>query len=193
MKKNNSKKYSKQLIAIAIALVLLIGGTYAWLRITINGTKTNILRAGTLQLTLDDTTSDGIDLTNSVPMSDTKGLTTTAYTFTLKNSGSSSADYTIYLDDLGLDTNEIRMNDKYVKYSLVKNSGTVTTALLTTTGVYPNRLLDSGTINANTTNSYTLRLWIDSSADNEVMGTVFYGQLRVDATNQVEDNSLTTE
>ena len=37
--KNFVEKNKKQIVAIALALVLLLGGTYAWLTLTLNGTK----------------------------------------------------------------------------------------------------------------------------------------------------------
>ena len=85
--KKKMSKATKQLFALAFTLVLLIAGSYAWLTLQVTGNKTNILRAGTLKLTLDDTTSNGILLEKAVPMSDTKGKTTTEYTFTLQNTG----------------------------------------------------------------------------------------------------------
>ena len=74
-KKSNSKRTIKQVLALAFTLVLLIAGSYAWLTLQVTGNKTNILRAGTLKLTLDDTTSNGILLEKAVPMSDEKGKT----------------------------------------------------------------------------------------------------------------------
>ena len=181
MKKENKsfmEKNKKQIIAIALALVLLVGGSYAWLTLQVTGNKTNILRAGTLKLTLDDTTSNGILLEKAVPMSDTKGKTTTEYTFTLQNGGSIASDYKIYLDDVALSDGEIRLEDSKVKYQLTKN-GEETVDLLDS---LDDKVLDSGTIEKNKTNTYSLRVWIDSDAGNEVMGKILSKELRVEAT-----------
>ena len=181
------KNSKKQLIAIALALVLLLGGTYAWFTLTLKGNNTNVLRAGTLSLVLDDTTSGGIKLEKAVPISDTKGKTGTEYTFTLQNKGTKAASYTIYLDDVALETNEKRMDDSKVKYQLIKNSSE-SVALLSTLS---DKVLDSGTIDGSTTNTYSLRVWIDSAAENEVMNTILYKELRVEAT-QVGAKTTTT-
>ena len=166
------------IVAIAVVLVFLITFSYAWLTIRKISDKTNILRAGTLSLVLDDTTSEGIKLEKAVPISDEKGKTGTEYTFTLQNKGTKAASYTIYLDDVALETNETRMDDSKVKYQLTKNSNE-TVALLNTLS---DKVLDSGAIDGSTTNTYSLRVWIDSAAGNEVMGTILYKQLRVEAT-----------
>lgn len=204
MSKNNKKGSSdkKALIVIAVVLVLLlIGGTYAWLQITVSGTKTNILRAGKLSLRLNDELSDGISLKNTVPMSDNKGMQTPEYTFTLTNDGTVESYYTIYLDDIALEVDEQRMEDKFVKYALEKvtpSDGTTTAVptLLTASNVGGKRILDSGIIKAGETNSYKLQLWINSTATTDVMNTIFYGKLRVEATQKsdfiVQDTTFTS-
>ena len=70
---NKNKKITKQLFALVLVLLVLLGGTYAWLTLQVTGEKTNVLRAGTLSLVLDDTTSEGIKLEKAVPISDEKG------------------------------------------------------------------------------------------------------------------------
>ena len=184
---NKNKKIKKQLFALALVLVVLLGGTYAWLTLQVNGEKTNVLRAGTLSLVLDDTTSGGIKLEKAVPMSDEKGKAGTEYTFTLQNKGTKAASYTIYLDDVALEASEKRMDDSKVKYQLTKNSKE-TVALLNTLS---DKVLDSGTIDGSTTNTYSLRVWIDSAAETEVMGTILSKELRVEAT-QVGAKTTTT-
>ena len=186
--KDKTKRTTKQLFVIAFALMFLIVGSYAWLTLQITGDKTNILKAGTLKLTLDDTTSNGILLEKAVPMSDTKGKTTTEYTFTLQNSGSIASDYKIYLDDVALSDGETRLEDSKVKYQLIKN-GEETVDLLDS---LDNKVLDSGTIGTNKTNTYSLRVWIDSIAENEVMQKILYKELRVEATQTKQTTPTTT-
>ena len=186
-KKINSRKVKITVIAICAVLLLVMGATYAWLRLTLNGSKVNVLRAGGLELTLDET-SEGITLEDVVPVTDAKGLQGKEYTFTLENRGSDSS-YTIYLDDvLDIDQNgendfeeSERMSDSDIKYSLIKN-GKTTTKVLTETGTNPNRVLDSGIIKKGTTNTYSLRLWIKEEAENSsIMNKIFAAKLRVEA------------
>ena len=73
MKERKKQSIPKQLFALALVLVVLLGGTYAWLTLQVNGEKTNVLRAGTLSLVLDDTTSEGIALEKAVPVTDVNG------------------------------------------------------------------------------------------------------------------------
>ena len=194
-KKTNSRKVKITVIAICAVLLLVMGATYAWLRLTLNGSKVNVLRAGGLELTLDET-SEGITLEDVVPVTDAKGLQGKEYTFTLENRGSDSS-YTIYLDDvLDIDQNgendfeeSERMKDSDIKYSLIKN-GTTTTKVLTETGTNPNRVLDSGIIKKGTTNTYSLRLWIKEEAENSsIMNKIFAAKLRIEAEQKTEETN----
>ena len=190
-KKNGSfvEKNKKKIVAIALALVLVLGGTYAWLTLTLKGTKKVRIEAGTLSLVLDE--GNAIAVAEAVPMTDTDGLKTDAYTFSLQNNGNVTSSYTIYLDDGEIDSGDTRFNDETLKYSLKKNAGESTTALLSTINESGERVLETGTIDAGVTNTYELRLWIKDDAvnsdvqtttdDNTTVGKVFAGKLRIEA------------
>ena len=73
------------------------------------------------------------------------------------------------------------MADKYIKYSLTKNNGTPTMALLSTMGTSPNRVVDTGTIIPKEKIFYELRIWIDYDATNEAMDKAFKAKIRIEA------------
>ena len=178
------KKNKKKLVVILILLlVLVIGTTYAWLRLTKNSNTVNKITAGNLELVLDDTTSEGIKLVNEVPRSYRQGMETIEYTFTLTNN-STISNYKLSLKDLEKYTNEDgneivvadenRIDDAKIRYILLKDgeeSSADKSKILT------DRVIDSGTIKKGQTISYSLRLWIDSRAENEVMGKIFNARL----------------
>ena len=118
----DKKRVRKNAYLLLITLVLLIGGSYAWFSLTIDNSKTNVVRAGNLKLSLVDCEKDLI-LKNAVPVSDSKGMQSEICTFKVENTGKSSIDYSVYLDDTDKEgiSNEKRMKDKYVKYWLTKN------------------------------------------------------------------------
>src|SRR5574344_1059859 len=176
---NKILKYKKEILAIAIVLILLISLSYAYFTLTLNVTKNVVLKTGNLSVTLDDSTASGINLDNAEPLSEEDGLKTTAYTFTITNNGTLNSDYIIYLDDSTLETGETRMSDSAIRYQLVKNSGSASTTLLSSTGTNPNRILSSGTIATGVTDTYTLRVWMDYNAGNDDQGKVLRAKLRV--------------
>ncbi len=179
-------------IAIVLILVVIIGTTYAWLSITKNSEIVNKITAGNLELTLDDTTSEGIKLTKEIPRSYQQGMTTKEYTFTLTNKSSTSS-YTLSLKDLDTYTNdnnqevtiadEDRLADSKVRYILLKDGEE---AVASKSKILTSRVIDSGTIEKGKTITYSLRIWIDSTAgdnntEEEVMGKVFNAQLSLEA------------
>ena len=83
---NERKKYIIiSVVIILISIVALIGASYALLTMTIEGDKEISLTAGILKV--DFSEGDNINLDNTAPLSDSKGLKTTPYTFTITNTG----------------------------------------------------------------------------------------------------------
>ena len=182
------KKNKKTLVVILLLLlVLVIASTYAWLRLTKNSNVVNKITAGNLDLILDDTTSEGITLVNEVPRSYRQGMETKEYTFTLTNN-SSVSNYKLSLADLEKYTNEDgneivvadenRIDDSKIRYILSKD-GEVATA--DKSKILTDRVIDSGTIKKGQTIKYSLRLWIDSRAETEIMGRIFNARLSLKA------------
>ena len=179
------------IVAFVLTVAIIFGSTYAWIRLTKTSTIENKITAGNLELVLDDTTSEGIKLVNEVPKSYKQGMTTKEYTFTLTNKNSTSS-YSLSLKDLAKYTNdeneevtitdENRINDSKIRYILLKDGEE---SSVNKSKILTDRILDSGTIKKGQTISYSLRVWIDSKASNEVMGKIFNAQLNIEATQYV--------
>ena len=177
-------------------MVLVVGSTYAWLRLTKNSNTINKITAGNLELVLDDTTSEGITLVNEVPRSYRQGMETKEYTFTLTNKNSTSsyklslADLEKYTDEDGKEivvAAENRIDDSKIRYILLKDGEE---ASADKSKILTDRVIDTGTIEKGKTIKYSLRIWIDSKAgdnntEKEVMGKIFNAQLSLEATQTV--------
>lgn len=193
MKKNSVTKTRNKKIRILIILFLLlfafIGASYAWLTLTVTGTKSNVIKAGTLSLKLDESLGEGILLENAIPMDDNEGISqSNLYKFIVNNDGDISNQYTIYLEDVAIDTNEVRMSDNNIKYRLIKNNVEGQCKLVSTLENITNkgRVLDSDTLEPNESNSYTLQVWMDYNAGNDAQDTVFNTRLKIDASQIIE-------
>ena len=189
MNESKRKKVTVIIISILIVLILVLAISFAFFRTQLSGTD-QIVKVGTLDLVLDET-SEGISLDNAIGLSDSQGLALDGSTFELKNNGSKAVDYTIYLDDNTIEETDTRIDDKYLKYNLVKNGESSGATLLTKIGSNPNRVLDSGTIEGKGTNEYSLNLWITDEVDGNYSGQVFSGKLRVEVS-QEKDKSVAT-
>lgn len=184
MKNEKQKKENKLGLAVFIfsMIICLVAVSYAVWTQVFEGQKENEIETATLILTLDESESNAISLINAVPVSDNKGLTYEPYTFKVKNSGTIAANYRIMMVN-DMDTYEKdgctdnMLDWSNIKYSFSKNNEAATTGLLSdTSGV-----LNLGTIDADETDTYSLKLWIKSSATNEIMNQHFHGIIKVEA------------
>ena len=178
----NKKKIITIVISIVIILILVLAISYAYFSTQLSGTD-QLVKVGDLELVLNET-SEGINISNAIGLSDSDGMKLTPSTFELKNNGSKAVDYTIYLDDNTISDTDTRIDDMYLKYNLNKN-GTNSGASLLTSSIYnSNRVLDSGTIEGDSTNTYSLNLWITDEVDGNYGGQVFSGKLRVEVSQE---------
>ena len=110
------KKRKKELILTGIALIIVVGITFAWLTQTLNSNNKNVLLSGNLVLTLlneDPIIKAGGENGYAIPMDDAHGLATTPYTFTVKNNGNVDASYNISLTNSESYTETVAVTDAY--------------------------------------------------------------------------------
>ena len=178
------------IIGLVIIILLLIEIAFAYLTTTLQGDKEYLVRAGTLDLVLEE--GNELTLEKQIPLEDSEGMKLDGFNFSIVNNGSIDTDYTIYLDDMELSEGESKIPDSSIRYSLTKNDEVFMTRNMTTMGSNPNRRVDFGTIAPDETINYTLRIWIDYDATTEeASGKVFKGKLRVVATQPVGEEAGT--
>ena len=186
------------IVAFVLTVAIIFGSTFAWFTLTKTSEKVNTIKAGSLSMELDDKASDGILLQKAIPMSYQQGVATTEYTFTLKNNGS-KGDYKISLIDEATYTDsegaqvtiaaDKKIADTKIRYILLKDGEVAEASKSMLLSEAANRVIDSGTIANGTTITYSLRIWIDSKAENEVMGQIFNARLQLDATQHQEQTA----
>lgn len=172
--RNNNKVLAVILLAFIIVMIALAVSSFLFSK---KGRNENKITLGKLELTL--TEGNAISLNNTYPMLDEEGLKLTGYTFTLKNTGITDANYSIYLDNVDIDTGDTRLDDKFIKYSLTKDSVVGDTNSLLTLGDNGERVLDTGTLAKDSSISYNLKLWVTSDIDADIGGQVWKGKLRI--------------
>ena len=178
--KNNKKVF---IISIAIILLFLIGIAFAYLTTTIYGEKSYLVRAGSLELRLEE--GNELTLEKQIPLEDSEGMKLNGFNFSLINEGKISTDYTIYLDDIELGVGETRMPDTAIRYSLTKNDVVGNASDLSSMGTNPNRVVDKGSVVASKRVNYNLKIWIDYDATTEeASGKTFKAKLRVEASQE---------
>jgi len=181
--KQKKKRVIKISVLVISIFVIFFSITYAFINLTLQGTKRQVITAGNLQIDLIED-ENNITLTNALPMYDEVGMIQEPFTFRLKNKGTTDINYTLKLSDI---TTGDKLETSDVKYYLTKD-GTGTPALLST---LTDGQVDSGTIVENQTIEYTLRLWIDASVteNSRISGKSLSYRIDVEAGKKMVDEN----
>ncbi len=174
-------------VLISMCLVTLVGSSYALFTRTFTSTKKISVQAGTLKV--DFAEGNRINLSNVAPMSDSDGMNTTPYTFTITNSGSVAAYYTIRNEEDSSNT----LNNKYIKYRLISDSYDSGIKTLDTMGSGYYMLSSENTLAVGKSITYKLYLWLSSEADNEAQNKTYQSKIVVQSTtNSISETVATT-
>ena len=180
------------IILILISIITLIGSSYALLTKSFKGDKLS-MQVGTLKV--DFTEGNAINMNNTIPMSDTDGLATTPYTFTITNSGTIDAYYTVSNEEDSSNT----LDTTYLKMKITSDdgydSGIVT---LKSLGSKTYRIIDEKILKTNKSITYKLYLWISGEAGNDIQDKTYKSKIVVNSTSNktldtyCKDNGFTT-
>ena len=152
----------KNILIICLGILSIIGFSYAYWRYTGVQTNKNVAVSKCLELSMDNQ-KDELNLTNIYPISDEEGRSLKPYTFTLTNTCTMSAEYSINLEMLEGTT----MNSKYLA-TLVNNGDINLLSSYDTTktiisGSIESRALDTGILTPGASKEYSISLWMDKS------------------------------
>ena len=174
--KKDPKKFIMLVVSIVFVLALTIGSSYAYLTYISKTGNTTKIEAGTLALTFNNE-SNAITMIDALPMSDNQGLDgENEYEFTVENTGSLPASYVITLDNTcvegksyTIDGNSINADrcvpSQYIKVGL--KIGSDEYKVLEYNENEASYILDAGSMNANSSKSYKMKLWLDYDTPND--------------------------
>lgn len=164
------------IILLIVLIIVIIALSFAAFSYSKVGSE-NVITLGTLELTLNE--GNTINLEDTYPLTDSEGLALSGYDFTLENTGTADVNYVIYLDNVAVTSSDVKLDDKYLKYSLDKGSVKGNADYLNNLGADGSRILDQGTITSGEENSYVLRVWPTTEIDGDFGGQVWKGKLRI--------------
>ncbi len=200
---SNKRKYQIG-IGLIIALLSVIGISYAYWMFTIHQTDENLVTSKCFEVTMLKA-GKGITLENAYPVTDEEGKSQDGYTFTIKNTCNTLAYYQVNLEELVLDGQTKRLDSKYIKVSLNDSKGKI---LSEYTKVEPtlkeedtdveekiisdkSHKLTSDSLDPGEEKEYTLKLWMADStpAIDEVMNATFESKVSVIASYIEEEDA----
>ena len=188
MENNNSKHVLLSVLGVAILIVVVVGVSFAAFSYSKTGEKVNTITTGTITMSYSETTN-GINLTNALPMTDGvgKALADTNQYFDFTVSANITGTTTInYAITATKEEGDSTLPDTAVKVYLTDMDGDADDEILAPTKVSalqkttsdvsgaPNDQykLTSGTFNTTTTKKYRLRMWVaDDFSDLNASGS----------------------
>ena len=163
-------------IVISVSILALIGTSYALLTMTLEGDKKITLTAGILKV--DFTEGNRINLENEAPISDSKGLKRTPYTFTITNTGNINAYYHVSLEE---DINNT-LDNSYLKMKLTNDKGYDSGMVkVSDYGSGTFEIKGEETLEPSDTVTYQLWIWLDINADNNAQGKIHQSKIVVES------------
>ena len=187
MEENKNKK--KYLVIGLLLVVLLLGVSYALFTITLFGKKKVSIIADKLELVLDESETEGIEIKGAVPIEDKEGIKGKVYKFSIENKGNRDIEYQVYLDTDSEAMKECskceELREKDIRYEIsIEGQKTIET-------LDAGRMIDRGVIKGNNDKkNYELKIWLNYDADNEAQGKVFYGKIRVEGSQVIMGHQM---
>ena len=167
------------LLSIFGVTLLSIGSTFAMFTVSSKSAEYNVVKSGTLNISFDADSSSTIGLNGALPTSDSDGLAQTGNTFTITNTGSLTAEYTVSLqDDKDMITQD-NCSDKQLDKGFIKYNIDGTNIKLLSDSI--DSTIIFGSLKAGESKTFTLKLWIKEDATNEALGKHYHGKIVVDA------------
>ncbi len=169
---NEKTKITLVLGGIVLLVIGAVSVSFAFLSVAKKQDIANNFTSGCLNISIENE-SNAITLNNTYPITDLEGLVMEGYTFTIKNTCTTSSNYQINLESLNQTVNTL--DTQYIKTSLSSDtmdnliqkldSNLVTKAYIE--NAYVSHNLYKGTIDGNSTKEFNLKLWIDYDTTKE--------------------------
>ena len=177
--KMGKRQLTLTLVSILAVTLISIGSTFAMFTVSSKSAEYNVVKSGTLNISFDADSSSTIGLNGALPTSDSDGLAQTGNTFTITNTGSLTAEYTVSLqDDKDMITQD-NCSDKQLDKGFIKYNIEGTNIKLLSDSI--DSTIISGSLKAGESKTFTLKLWIKEDATNEALGKHYHGKIVVDA------------
>ena len=169
----NKKKIIIVVIVLAISLIgfSLLNSTYSLFYHEDVASNSDNYSTGLLSITATGK-GDSISLTNTLPMSDTEGAATTAYTFTIKNIG--NLDYKFNVKLLSTGDSSTTIDSQYIKVKVDNDPATTLSSL--SNSIIKNNI----TLSAGQSIDISIRVWLSSNTPNTQIGKIFNSKIVTD-------------
>lgn len=174
----------KSIILIGISTLLIITATvavsYAYWSVTKVQNTTNVIATGCFNITISEE-KNAIKLENTYPITDEKGMQSTPFTFTIRNTCDINAVYTVNLETLAGSDLDTRFIATKVNNEGIKKLGSLTSATLAESDSIESRVIATGSLGPTKSITYDLRVWVDKDVtlNDNAQNKIFNGKIVV--------------
>lgn len=180
------------IITIFVVIIIMISSAYAIFSSVQKQETYNTITVGTLKIDFDKSSSDignVIKLNGAYPTSDDEGQKNSPYSFKITNSGTLDAYYKIKIVDDTDVINEDGCIDNLLPKNKIKVSINKGTPFLLNSKEANSYIVNDGTLAASESRTFEIRIWIDETAGNEVLGKHYHGKIVVEGKNTTANNN----
>ena len=169
----NKKKIIIVIVILAVALIgfSLVNSTYSLFYHEETASNAESYSTGLLSIVA-SSKGETISLNNTLPISDTDGINTTPYTFTIKNIG--NLDYKFNVKLLSTSSSDTTIDSQYIKIKI--DDGNVTTLSSLTNSIIKSDI----TLAAGDSIDVSIRIWLSIDTPNSQIGKVFNSKIVID-------------
>ncbi len=175
------KKHQKAILLVVLLVLVIVGVSYAWLKVTLEGKRNISIEGDQLDIILKEQDSD-LELVSKFPITDEEGRKGKEFTFYIQNNSRVNVTY-----DLKLIDNEEKQKEcgdcEFIPYNDIRYELKKVEDVEVVDGLKEDRIIDSGYLRMGEENKveYTLKIWLDINAGTEAQGKTFYGKVVVHA------------
>lgn len=174
------KYRKKEFLIIALILLFAVVATYN-IYYKFKDSRNVDYNSSTIDVTFHEKSGDQINLTKITPVTDSVGLSSNAYTFTIKNNTNKSIKYSInILDNLDLvkedECSEYQIPRNIIKFSIHKEKEKNNIYMLNDT---VNGKVLTRIIKPNEKEEYTMRFWITNNSLQTGAGLHYHGLIKI--------------
>jgi len=157
-----------------LVIIVLLGTSYSLLKSNYQGENTFVMNVGVLEVSFVDSETNALTLTNMYPMTDKEGLSQNDnLSFVIKNTGDYKTYYNVYIEETSSS-----MMKPVIRYSASKNKEgyNILKTLADDNYIASENVLDIGA-----SDTYNVKFWLNSNADNNYMNKTFSARIVVEA------------
>lgn len=178
-----SRELKHSILSIFLVVIVILSSSFAIFTSIQKSENYNSITVGILKIDFSQDTANTLNLNGAYPIPDVNGLETEGYSFKISNTGNLNAQYKIRIVDDTEMINEDECASNLLDKSKIKVSINDGTPFILDSKSSSDYVVELASIAPGNIKEYTIKIWIDEDAGNEVLGRHYHGKIIVDSVN----------